>query len=140
MNRTDSIAYSPAGYNPVYATWEANAASNRAMLTFNVPSGETLSKPVIVLHHYSGGAIPRTVTLDGMALQHDDGYFASYRADTQDLWMTLATNLSGSHEVAIDGTVDIATPSPTAISTPSPGTHRVFLPDAANDASVVGGP
>ncbi|MGI8553400.1 MAG: hypothetical protein ACR2PL_21850 [Dehalococcoidia bacterium] len=112
VNRADTMAYSPAGYNPIYGTWEANAANNQATLTFAVGAGAMLSNPVIVLHGYTGNAVPASVTLNGATLQNNVDFFASSRAETQDLWLTLNKNLSGAQTLAL-GNNSMPTPTPT---------------------------
>jgi hypothetical protein len=109
VNRTDSVTYAPVGFNPVYGTWEATAASNAATLTFTVGGGTPLNNPVLVLHGYTG-AVPPSVTLNGVALVSEQDVFVSYRAETQDLWLTLNRTLIGSQTLAI-------TPEPVAAIT-----------------------
>jgi hypothetical protein len=100
VNRTDTAAFTPVGFNPVYGTWEASVASNAATLTFMVGGGTPLNNPVLVIHGYTG-TVPPSVTLNGVALVSDQDVFVSYRAETQDLWLTLNRALLGSQTVAI---------------------------------------
>jgi hypothetical protein len=100
--RSDTVSYAPTGYNHVYATWEAIASNNRATLTFTVGGGTPLRNPVVVLRQYSGSATP-TVTLNGSALQPNVDYFATRRADTQELWITIKRAFSGAQTLNITG-------------------------------------
>jgi hypothetical protein len=95
VGRTDTVMYDVPGYNPVYATWEADAASNRASLTFDT-AGATLSHPMLVLHGYTAPDAPAAITLDGQALASGKDYFASVDAAGQTLWLTLQRDLKGS--------------------------------------------
>jgi hypothetical protein len=106
VNRTDTVLYRPAGYNPVYGTWEATSANARATLTFSIAGGPPLINPVVVVHGLpfhdgTGGMPPTNVSLDGMPLNIDQDFFASYRADTQDSWLTLNTSLTGDRTLSI---------------------------------------
>ena len=106
VNRADTGLYQPAGYSPVYGTWEATSANANATLTFSIAGGTPLINPVIVVHglHFSdgsGGVPPTNVALDGVPLTIDQDFFASYRADTQDSWFTLNTSLTGERTLSI---------------------------------------
>lgn len=96
----DTMTYSPAGYNPVYASWEANAAANKATLNFATGAG-TLKNPLVILHTYTGNAVPSTVTLNGVTLVHGIDYYASARAGAQELWITLNKSLTGNQKLVI---------------------------------------
>src|SRR5262249_49801852 len=73
--RTEAAPYSPSGFDPVYAAWDAHAAGNAATLVFNVPGG-SLANPVIHLHDYTAGTAPH-VALAGSPLVPDTDYFAT---------------------------------------------------------------
>jgi hypothetical protein len=96
----DTMTYSPAGYNPVYASWEANAAANKATLNFATGAG-TLKNPLVILHNYTGNAVPTTVTLNGATLVHGKDYYASQRAGAQELWITLNKSIAGNQKLVI---------------------------------------
>jgi hypothetical protein len=99
--RTDSAPYVPAGFDPVYAAWDATMASSAATLTLTVGSG-SLESPMFHLHGYTSSTPPSSVTLGGRALAADTDYFATVDAATQSLWITLATAVSGSVTVTVD--------------------------------------
>jgi hypothetical protein len=85
VGRTDTLTYSPAGYSPVFATWELSALSNRVTATLS-PSGGPLQAPVF---HVSGlTAAPTAVTLNGTALPASQ-CFLSYDAARGEAWLTL---------------------------------------------------
>lgn len=90
--RSDTITYEPAGYDPVHGALTFNAAGN--MLDANIAVGSgTLEHPMLIVRGLN--AYPATVLLNGTTLIADADYFASLRADTNELWLTLNRNLSG---------------------------------------------
>jgi hypothetical protein len=93
--RTDQTAYSPIGYNHIYGTWEAALAANSATLSFNVPAGKALQRPVIVLRDYTNAKAPVSVQLNGATLSANTDYFASVRTGANELWITLGKDLPG---------------------------------------------
>jgi hypothetical protein len=68
--------------------------------------------PIIVVHNYTGVALPSLVLLDGAALTADSDYYASLRPGAAELWITLNRKLAGTHNLHITGGI----------------THRLFLP------------
>ena len=92
VGRSDNKTYIPAGYSPIFSTWEANTANSNATLKFVVP--------IVVLHNYASASLPR-VYLDNVLLAANSGYFASLRPGVSELWLTLNRNLSGTHTLRI---------------------------------------
>jgi hypothetical protein len=95
----------PSGYNPVYATWEVNAAAGAATLTLNA-TGSGLVNPVFIIHNHAN-ALPSTVTLDGTTLTADVDYFATADAANADhadtrLWITVNRTWVGSHSLTVN--------------------------------------
>lgn len=99
VGRADNKTYSPAGYSPIFGTWEVNAANSNVALTFAVPgtAPSTLDAPIIVIHNYTSAALPAQVLLDGVAQTANTGYFASLRPGSSELWITLNKKLAGTH-------------------------------------------
>jgi hypothetical protein len=98
--RTDTIPYTPVGFDPIYAAWDAHAASGAATLVLSVFGG-SLANPVFHLHDY-GAAAPSHMTLDGRPLTADSEYFASLDPATSSLWVTLNFTVTGTATLAID--------------------------------------
>lgn len=92
VNRSDTVAYNPVGYNQIYGALAFSAASNQLDANIAVGSG-TLMNPMIIVSNYTGGA-PQ-VTFNGTSLTADVDYFASLRSGASELWITLNRNLSG---------------------------------------------
>ncbi len=93
VNRTDTVTYSPVGYDPVYSALVFNASSNAVTGTISVSSG-TLKNPMIIIRGYTSGSYPK-VTFGGTLLTMDADYFPSLRSDKSELWITLNKNVSG---------------------------------------------
>lgn len=101
VGRTDAVTYDVPGYNPVYATWEAQAAANRAQLRFEAGT-RTLAHPVVVLRGYTAASPPTRVSLDGQALAADVDYFASVDEAGDALWLTLRRELTGTVALRVE--------------------------------------
>jgi hypothetical protein len=102
VGRSDNKTYSPAGYSPIFSTWEVNAANSNATLKFAVAAAapSTLDTPIIVLHNYTAGTQPK-VYLDNVALTANTDYFVSLRPGVSQLWLTLNRKLSGTHTLRV---------------------------------------
>lgn len=96
VGRTDIVTYDPAGWDPIYAVWSIRAAANRAVVSLDTGVA-TLACPM--LHVTDWTATSQAVTLDGRTLAADREYFATIAAG--ELWITLASDLTGSHAVDI---------------------------------------
>ncbi len=103
VGRSDLVTYSPAGYSPIYSTWEVAASGNQAALTFGVASAapSTLNIPVIVIHNYTKAGAPTAINFDGATLTVNKDYFVSLRPDQSELWITLNEKFKGTHTVQI---------------------------------------
>ncbi|MCE9669027.1 hypothetical protein LY474_14535 [Myxococcus stipitatus] len=101
VGREDSVAFDTPGYNPVYATWEAHAANNRAELRFDTGT-HALEHPVVVLRDYTSTKPPTRVTLDGQPLTADEDYFASVDPDGHALWLTVNRSLTGTATLRVE--------------------------------------
>lgn len=103
IGRADTQTYSPAGYSPVYGTWEVNAANNALSLSLAVgpTAPTTLDSPIFVVHGYTKAGLPIQIKLDGAVLVAGKDYFASLRADQSELWVTLNRKLAGTHSLQI---------------------------------------
>jgi hypothetical protein len=100
--RTDTITYAPAGFDPVYAAWDAHAAQNAATLTLAVPAGSSLANPVFHLHDYALPTAPTSVSFGGRTLTADSEYFATVDSTSSSLWITLNLTVQGAGALAID--------------------------------------
>jgi hypothetical protein len=101
VGRTDTVAYVPAGFDPIHAAWDVHAASNAVTVSLDVPSG-SLSQPVFRVHDYTASAPPAHVTYGGKALVADTDYFATLDAATSSVWITLNLTASGTGTLTVD--------------------------------------
>jgi hypothetical protein len=99
--RTDKVQFPQAGFDPVYAAWTLDAASNAATVTFDAGSG-TITNPLFEIRGYTAAAAPMTVSYAGRPLVADVDYFATVDATGQRLWLTLNQALTGSGTLAIN--------------------------------------
>ncbi len=90
--RSDTVAYAPAGYNPVYGALAFTASADSLDANVAVGAG-TLTKPLVVLGGYT--ASYPIVKLGGVALTQDVDYFPSLRTSANELWITLSRDLTG---------------------------------------------
>lgn len=100
IRRADTEPYTPMGFDPVYAAWDAHLDANAASLTLSVPSG-SLTHPVFHLHGYSLSALPTLVMFGGRPLAADVGYFGTVDAATKSVWLTLNLVASGSNALVV---------------------------------------
>ncbi len=96
VGRSDTVGYSKAGYNSIYGAYELTAAAGAFSTTLN--SAGAIANPTFIIRGMGG--VPSQISLDGTALVADQGYFASYDAATQTVWLTVATDWTGSHTLA----------------------------------------
>lgn len=101
IGRTDTAAYNPVGFNPIFGTWEVNAAAitNNLALSFVVPSSapSSLDSPIIVVNNYTRTTAPARVLLNGSVLVANRDYFVSLRPNQSQLWITLNKKLTGTN-------------------------------------------
>ena len=93
INRSDTVSYSPPGYDPVYGALTFSAAANALDANVAVGSGN-LVNPLVVIGNYTSSTYP-VVKLGGIALVQDVDYFPSLRASANELWLTLNRALGG---------------------------------------------
>jgi phage-related protein len=96
--RQDTVAYPVAGYNDTYGVHELQADRTGGFtLTLNAAGG-ALRNPIFLIRKMGG--VPARLSLDGTELVADQGYFASYDAYSDTVWLTLNRVWSGSHTLA----------------------------------------
>jgi hypothetical protein len=90
IERTDEIAWDPAGYDPATGAIHVDADSGAAVLEVTAAG---LVAPIVVVH----GATVTEVLLDGVRLSPDAGVYLSQDGD--DAWITIPRTLDGTHTV-----------------------------------------
>jgi hypothetical protein len=103
IGRSGTQTYNPAGYSPIFGTWEVDAANNALNLNFTVQAAAPapLDTPVIVVHNHAKAVSLVQVSLDGVSLVAGKDYFLSARPAQSELWLTLARKLSGAHNLQV---------------------------------------
>ena len=99
VGRTDAVTFSPAGYSPVYGTWDVDPVANAATVTLTSAAG--LTRPILRLRNYMVTTPPAHVQLDGAELVAGVDYFVTVDADQQLLWITLDRQIKGSATIAV---------------------------------------
>lgn len=90
--RADTITYAPPGYDPVRGALTFLAAGNLLDANIAVASG-TLKHPMLIVRGMN--AEPAVVRFNNTTLTADVDYYASLRAGSNELWLTLNRDLSG---------------------------------------------
>ncbi len=93
VNRVDTVAYAPAGWNHVRGAWAFTASGNALDANF-VVGATALQQPMVIVSNWTSGAFPSVVRLDGVVLPLDEGYLPSLRPGSNELWMTINRSLS----------------------------------------------
>ncbi|HEY5754125.1 MAG TPA: hypothetical protein VIT21_13320 [Chthoniobacterales bacterium] len=83
------VNYRPAGYNPVFSTWEVIASGNAVNATLTPVSGKPLDHPVFVINGYSLGQVPASISVGNGLTRANIDYFATLDATNQRLWITV---------------------------------------------------
>jgi hypothetical protein len=94
INRADTVAYSPAGYDPVYGALTFNASANALDATIGVGAG-TLKHPLLIVRNYTSATYPATLKWNGATLAIDVDWLPSLRPGANELWITLNRDVSG---------------------------------------------
>ncbi len=90
--RADTIAYTPAGVDPVHGALTFAASGNALDANIAVGAG-ALKHPLLVVRGVT--AYPSSVKFNGITLTADTDYFPSLRAGANELWLTLNRDLAG---------------------------------------------
>lgn len=94
-----TIEWSRPGLDFIHRTWNVAADEGVAGMTLTVPAGG-LVRPVLVVHEFPSE--DEVVWIDDELVQPDDGYYATYDASTQRLWLTLDRTLeAGDHTIRV---------------------------------------
>jgi hypothetical protein len=99
--RTDKTKFPQVGFDPVYAAWTLDAASNAITATVNAGSS-SVANPMFEIRGYTAATAPATVSYAGRALVADVDYFATVDTAGQRLWVTLNQTVTGSSTLVIN--------------------------------------
>ena len=117
------FTYSPAGYNPVYATWEIYSNQNAISATLTPAGGNSLSDPVFVVDNYGLSVNPTAIYFNGVQAVQNTDYFVSVDPAEQKLWITVNRPVSSAFTLLVMAPpTPVPTPTPTPNPTPQPPT------------------
>lgn len=97
----NNVTYTPAGYSPVFATWEVNASLNKASVTLSPAAGKPIENPIFVINNYSVATLT-SVKINGINATADVDYFATIDNANNKLWITLNRIVSAATELVIN--------------------------------------
>lgn len=120
-----NLTYTPAGYNPIYASWELAAAANSANAILTPAIGKPLEHPIFIIDNYTSNQLPASISVGSGLTTAGVDYFASVDTNSQRLWITVnrvvssalnlvVTNASGGGQTPIISTI----PSSGYVGTP----------------------
>ncbi len=92
IERADLVPWDPAGYDPSTGAFHVDADGGAASLEVTATN---LENPILVVH----GVVDPEVSLDGALLAPDADVFVTQDGD--DAWITVARNLSGTHQLEV---------------------------------------
>ncbi len=101
VGRSDTVTYSPSGYNPVYSTWDVRAepTTGAAVFTFD-PKANAISNPAFRLLNYPLGTLPTGVRMGTTNLVDGVDYEASLQGGT--LWFVLKKTVSAATTIGMN--------------------------------------
>jgi hypothetical protein len=113
---TTTITYTPAGYNPIYSTWEVTSSGNAVNATLTPAASTSLDHPVFVVNNFTAAQLPGTISVGpGLA------YFATLDTAGQRLWVTVNSVVTSPVKLFVSGS-----PAPLA-DTPTMSTWTLAL-------------
>jgi hypothetical protein len=114
-----TITYSPAGFNPTYATWEIAAITNTINATLTVPTNYPLDHPIFQVDNYNTNQLPASIAVGAGLTNAGVNYFASLDAGGHHLWITVNRVVTNALNLVIRFSASPSQPAP-VISSFSP--------------------
>jgi hypothetical protein len=117
-----TITYTPAGYDPTYATWEIAAAANAANATLTPAANHPLDHPVFVVNGYTSNQLPASISVGSGLTTNGVNFYASVDTNGQRLWITVNRVVSNALNLVVtNSSGGTTTPAPVISSIPSSG-------------------
>jgi hypothetical protein len=118
-----TIAYTPAGYNPTYSSWEIAAATNAVDATLTPAANYPLDHPLFVINGYASSQLPAIIAVGAGLTNAGIDYFATVDTAGQRLWITVNRLVASPLNLVVNGSGSGMPPSgPVISSIPSSGT------------------
>jgi hypothetical protein len=117
------ITYTPAGYDPTYATWEIAAVTNTVKATLTPAANHFLDHPVFVINGYTSNQLPAGISVGAGLTTNGVNFFASVDTSGQRLWITVNRAVSNALNLVITNSGDGGgAPAPVISSISASGT------------------
>ena len=97
-----TITYTPAGYDPTYATWEIAAETNAVNATLTPAANYPLDHPVFVIQDYAASQLPASISVGTGLTKAGVDYFATLDSAGQRLWITVNRVVSNSVNLLVN--------------------------------------
>jgi len=118
-----TLTYTPAGYDPIYSTWEIAAATNAVNATLTPAANSPLDHPVFVINGYTSSQLPASIAVGAGLTNAGVNYFATVDTAGQRLWVTVNSVAGSSLNLVVNTSDGGGGASPPVISSiPSRGT------------------
>ncbi|HZR21038.1 MAG TPA: IPT/TIG domain-containing protein [Verrucomicrobiae bacterium] len=115
-----TVTYTPAGYNPVYSTWEVVALGNAVNATLTPAAGDSLDHPMFVVNNYTLGQLPGSISVGAGLSTPDVDYLATLDTANQRLWITVNRSVNAPLNLVVTA-AGAPPPAPVINSIPAGG-------------------
>jgi hypothetical protein len=129
-----TIPYTPAGYNPIYSTWEVQAAGNAVDATLSTTAGASLQHPIFVVNNYTLGQLPASVSVGAGLSTPDVDYFATLDTANHRLWITVNRSVNAPLNLVVTSG-GAPPPAPVINSIPAAGAVGISVIITGNNFS-----
>ena len=121
-----TITYSPAGYDPTFASWDLEADGNAVSASL-VPALVTpISHPVFQINNYTSPLLPTSISVNGGSVAGTD-YFATVDHANHKLWITV-------NDFTSDSPIDLIVTAPPPSTPPTVTVMTKGNPDVTEGA------
>jgi hypothetical protein len=121
VGRSDSQTITRAGYNPVYASWDVQAAANAVTVNWSASGSDTLLNPTLRVTGYTSATAPTSVSFNGVPLVADVDVLMSVDTTNSTLWLTLLRSVTGA-----SNTLTLSSPATTPCTLDIDGDGQTF--------------
>jgi len=98
-----TITYTPAGYNPTYATWEIVALTNAVNATLTPAAKAPLDHPLFLIDGYTASQLPGRIAVGLGFTNAGVDYFATVDTNDQQLWITVNRTVTNALNLVVNG-------------------------------------
>jgi hypothetical protein len=117
-----NTTYTPAGYDPIYSTWDIAAVTNTVNVTLTPAASYPLVNPVFLINGYTSNQLPAGISVGAGLTTNGVNFYASVDTNGQRLWITVNRTVSNALNLVITNSGGGgATPAPVISSIPASG-------------------